>query len=145
MRMFYHFFASRVSQIIQDESSIIYTDFINDIGPIMSKLEEQGITSVAYYGELDAKSRYESYMKWKTDEVKVMVATSAFGMGIDKPDIRHIVRYGVPESLCSWAQELGRGGRDGKPATATILYSMSNTNHAMAWLLEHRNNTEHCE
>lgn len=95
------FFASRVSQIIQDECSIIYTDFINDIGPIMSKLEEQGITSVAYYGELDAKTRYESYMKWKTDEVKVMVATSAFGMGIDKPDIRHIVRYGVPESLCS--------------------------------------------
>ena len=52
-----------------------------------------------------------------------MVATSAFGMGIDNQDIRHIVRYGVPESLCSWAQELGRGGRDGHPATATILYA----------------------
>ena len=138
-------FATRVSQIIQDECSIIYTDFINDIGPIMSKLEEQGISSVAYYGELDAKSRYESYMKWKTDEVKVMVATSAFGMGINKHDIRHIVRYGVPENLCTWAQELGRGGRDGQPATATIFYSMSNTNHAMAWLREHHSNTEHCE
>ena len=111
----------------------------------MSKLEEQGITSVTYYRELDAKSRYESYMKWKTDEVKVMVATSAFGMGIDKHNIRHIVRYSVPESLCSWAQELGRGGRDGQPATAIIFYSMSNTNHAMAWLCEHHSNTEHCE
>lgn len=81
----------------------------------------------------------------KTDEVKAMAATSAFGMGIDKPHIRHIVRYSVLESLCSWVQELGRGGRDGKLATATILYSMSNTNHAMAWLHEHRNNTEPCE
>ena len=138
-------FATRVSQIIQDECSIIYTDFVNDIGPIMSKLEEQGISSVAHYGELDAKSIYESYMKWKTDEVKVMVATSAFVMGIDKHNIRHIVGYGVPENLCSWAQELGRGGRDGQPATATIFYSMSNISHAMAWLREHRTLRVHFE
>ena len=60
------YFAERVSVIIKDECSITYTDFINDIGPIMSKLEEHGINSVAYYGELDPKSRYEIYIKWKT-------------------------------------------------------------------------------
>ena len=127
-------FAKKVSETIKDQCCIIYTDFINSIGPIMSKLQDNGIDSLPYYGEMDSKSRYSNYMKWKNDEIKIIVATSAFGMGIDKEDIRHIVRYGVPESLTSWAQELGRAGRDGHPATASIYYSMDNTNHAMAWI-----------
>ena len=57
-------------------------------------------------------------------------------MGINKPDIHHILRYGVPESLFTWAQEFGCGGKDGGDATATILYSMANTDHAMAWIWE---------
>jgi len=89
--------------------------------------------------------RYLNYMKWKNDEVKVVVATAAFGMGIDKADIRHVVRYGVPESLTSWAQKLGRSGRDGQPSTATIYYSMNNTNHAMAWIRDHVINSEYCK
>ena len=56
----------------------------------MSKLQDNGIDSLPYYGEMDAKSRYSNYMKWKNDEVKVIVATAAFGMGIDKEDIRHV-------------------------------------------------------
>ena len=94
---------------------------------------------------MDAKSRYSNYIKWKNDEIKVIVATSAFGMGINKEDIRHIVRYGVPESLTSWAQELGRACRDGHPATATIYYSMDNTNHAMAWIRDHVSNANYCK
>ena len=89
----------------------------------MSKLAEHGIHSVVYHGETDPKSWTESYMKWKSGNVNIMVATTAFGMGINKPDIRHIVRYGVPESLCTWAQEFGHEGRDGGGATApnTVL------------------------
>ena len=64
-----------------------------------------------------------------------MVATSAFGMGINKPNIRHIIRYGVPENICSWAQELGRAGRDGNPVKATILYSATNIEHGGAWII----------
>ena len=139
-------FTARASQLIGNECAIIYTDLIRHVGPIMSKLAEHGIDSVAYYGEMDPKSRTESYMKWKSGNVNVMVATTAFGMGINKPDIHHIVRYGVPESLCTWAQEFGRGGRDGGGATATILYSMANTDHAMAWIREHvRTNQTHCK
>lgn len=59
----------------------------------MSKLEEHGIDSVPYYGEVDPKSQTESYMRWKSGDVNVMVATTAFGMSINT---RHIVRYGVP-------------------------------------------------
>ena len=57
----------------------------------VSALGELGINAVGYHGELDAPSRHESYLKWKSNEVKVIVATKAFGMGINKPDIRHIV------------------------------------------------------
>ena len=138
-------FAKKVSETINDECCIIYTDFINSIGPIMSKLLENGIESLPYYGEMDAKTRYSNYMKWKNDDVKVIVATAAFGMGIDKSNIRHVIRYGVPQSLTSWAQELGRAGRDGHPAIATIYYSMNNTNHAMAWTRDHVSNAEYCK
>ena len=56
-------------KLSKNECCIIYTDFINNIGPIMSKLQDNGIDSLPYYGEMDAKSRYSNYMKWKNDEI----------------------------------------------------------------------------
>ena len=100
-------FTKRAAEIMGSTSSIIYTDFIADIGPIVSALEEVGIQAVGYHGEMDAPSKQESFHKWKTGQVQIIVATKAFGMGIDKPDIRHVIRNGVPESMLSWAQELG--------------------------------------
>ena len=73
-----------------------------------------------------------------------MVATSAFGMGVNKSNIRNIIRYGVPENVCTWAQELGRAGRDGKPSKATIFYTMSDIEHAGAWI-KGRINTIHSD
>ena len=66
-------------------------------------------------------------------------------MGIDKSDIRHVIRNGVPENILSWAQELGRCGRDGKNATATILYCKSDLNHANAWVLNNLSNRSKCK
>ena len=144
MERVYAHFAARVSEILDGSSAIIYTDFIDDIGPIVSELSEYDIDCVAYHGEMDIQSRHTSYSKWRSGETKVMVATSAFGMGIDKPDIRNIIRYGVPENICSWAQELGRAGRDGKPSKATVFYSMSDSEHAGAWVKGNINNFEAC-
>ena len=97
----FSYFASRVAELLEDlQCTIVYTDFIDNVGLIMSELGDKGIDSVAYYGEMDIKSRSDSFEKWKSGEIKVMVATSAFGMGINKPDIRHIIRYGVPENVC---------------------------------------------
>ena len=101
-------FASKIVDKIGNDCTIIYTDFINSVGPIMSELSAFNVDSVAYYGEMDVKSRNESYHKWKDGEVNVMVATSAFGMGIDKSDIKHIIRLGVPENV-----QLGTGVRPG--------------------------------
>ena len=88
----FSYFASRVANILNgSESAIIYTDFIEDVGPITSELNDVGIDTVAYYGEMDIRSRNESFEMWRTGEIKVMVATSAFGMGINKANIRHII------------------------------------------------------
>jgi len=62
-----------------------------------------GIETVPCHGEMDVKSRNISYKRWKSEEVKIMVTTTAFGMGIDKKDIRYVVCYGVPKNLCGWA------------------------------------------
>ena len=140
----FRIFASRAVEIIGGNCAVVYVDFINNIGPIVNQLHSLGTDTVAYHGEMDIKSRDISYTKWKTGEIKIMVATTAFGMGIDKEDIRHVVRYGVPENLCSWTQELGRAGRDGKAATATIIYSSSNIDHASAWIKQHHHNQDYC-
>jgi len=99
-----------VKEIIADRCSIIYTDFIVDVGPILESLRMEGIEAVGYYGEMDDISKAESHALWREGRAQVIVATKAFGMGIDEADICHIIRHGVPESLNSWAQELGRAG-----------------------------------
>ena len=111
-----------VAEMSSAKPTIVYTDFITDVGMIISALNELSIEAVGYYGEMDPKQRLESYMKWKSREIQIMVATKAFGMGIDKANIRHEIRNGVPENVVSWAQELETAGRDGKPATATGIY-----------------------
>ena len=88
--------------------------------------------------------REDAYMQWKSNKVQVIVATKAFGMGIDKADIRHVIRNGVPESMASWAQELGRGGRDGEQAHATILYRSTDISHTNAWILNNLSNKARC-
>ena len=104
-------FAKYVADITSGESTIVYTDFIADVGAIVSSLNQVGIESVGYHGEMDPRDRMESYMKWKSGEVQIIVATKAFGMGINKANIRHVIRNGVPESIVAWTQELGRAGR----------------------------------
>lgn len=137
-------FARRVSDIFEGSSCIIYTDFIADVGPIVSALAELDIEAVGYHGEMDIPSQLESYMKWKSDRVHVIVATKAFGMGIDKPNIRHVIRNGVPENIPSWVQEMGRAGRDGQQSWATILYRKSDISHANAWILNNLSNKARC-
>lgn len=93
---------------------------------------------------MDPRERHESYLKWKSGQVNVMVATKAFGMGIDKSNIRHVICNGVPKSVMSWAQEFGRAGRDGLHSTATILYRKSDVRHADSWVWNNVKDQEKC-
>lgn len=132
---YFHTLANHVADIASSEVMIVYTDFISDIGSIVSSLADLGIEAVGYYGEMDPRERQESYKQWKSGQVNVMVATKAFGMGIDKGDIRHVIQNGVPENLISWVKEFGCAGRDGQHSTATIiLYRKSDIRHADPWV-----------
>ncbi len=93
-------------------------------------LQQQGITSGFYHGGLTNKSRFKTSSAWLNNEIQVMVATNAFGMGIDKPDVRTIVHLQLPDSIESYYQETGRAGRDGKLSTAQFIYNRNDIQHA---------------
>ncbi len=85
---------------------------------LASWLSRHGVVAKAYHAGLPSHVRSSVQQEWMTGKVKVIVATTAFGMGVDKPDVRLIVHSDLPESLDDYFQEVGRGGRDGKPAVA---------------------------
>ena len=86
-------------------------------------LNEAGITATFYHAGLDAVVKDERQNAWQQDKVRVMVATNAFGMGIDKPDVRLVIHMDCPDSIEAYFQEAGRAGRDGRKAYAVLLYN----------------------
>jgi ATP-dependent DNA helicase RecQ len=86
-------------------------------------LNEAGITATFYHAGLDAVVKDERQNDWQQDKVRVMVATNAFGMGIDKPDVRLVIHMDCPDSIEAYFQEAGRAGRDGKKSYAVLLYN----------------------
>ncbi|KAJ0075745.1 hypothetical protein Patl1_35065 [Pistacia atlantica] len=106
-------------------STIIYCTTIKDVEQIFKALLEVGIEAGMYHGQMGSKAREKSHRLFITDELRVMVATVAFGMGIDKPDIRHVIHYGCPKSLECYYQESGRCGRDGIASACWLYFARS--------------------
>lgn len=86
-------------------------------------LRSQGVSASFYHAGLGPKTRTERQQEWKDGRIRVMVCTNAFGMGIDKPDVRFVIHYDIPESPEAYFQEAGRGGRDGKRSYAVLLWN----------------------
>ncbi len=103
-------------------TGIVYARSRKRTREIAEFLKKQGISVDYYHAGLKAETRERKQMEWKTGKTRVIVATNAFGMGIDKPDVRFVIHHDVPESLEAYFQEAGRGGRDGKKAYAVLLY-----------------------
>ena len=103
--------------------SIVYVRSRKRTVELAQLLQREGITAEAYHAGLDPELKEQRQNQWKADQVRVMVATNAFGMGIDKPDVRLVVHYDLPSSLEEYYQEAGRGGRDGKESLAVSIVS----------------------
>ena len=106
-------------------TGIIYVRSRKKTEELAAFLAGNGISSSFYHAGLGQASRSDRQERWKNDEIRVMVCTNAFGMGIDKPDVRFVVHFDVPDSPEAYFQEAGRGGRDGKRSFAVLLWNSS--------------------
>ena len=109
----------------QGEAVIIYRFSRKDTENLARRLSDDGIEAFPYHAGLDGSIRRSTQERFVSDEVSVIVATIAFGMGIDKPDIRLVVHYDMPKSVEGYYQETGRAGRDGLPSDCVFFYSQA--------------------
>lgn len=106
-----------------DGPAIIYARSRKRTKEIAEILNKNGETALFYHAGLDSSVKDERQKAWQSDEARIMVATNAFGMGIDKPDVRLVIHIDCPDSLEAYFQEAGRAGRDGQRAYAVLLYN----------------------
>jgi ATP-dependent DNA helicase RecQ len=109
-----------------EKPGIVYVAARKTAETIMGALQEEGIHALFYHAGLRAKERHEIQDKFMSGQAEVIVATNAFGMGVDKADVRFVYHYDITDSLDSYYQEIGRSGRNGEPAEAVLFYRAQN-------------------
>jgi ATP-dependent DNA helicase RecQ len=117
----------RLKEILKEQSGgagIIYVPTVKQVDALCKWLIDEGFRAGQYHGRMKMPARETNQQAFMANEIDVMVATKAFGLGIDKHDIRFVIHYAVPDSIETYAQETGRAGRDGKRARAILFYRL---------------------
>ncbi len=112
----------RVVRQVSDGSAIVYAPTVARVGETVDFLEENGIAAIGYHGQMESSARRENQEKWMADEVRILVGTMAFGLGIHKPGVRAVIHLALPKSVEQYYQEAGRAGRDGLPADCLLFW-----------------------
>ena len=119
----------------KDESGIIYAATRKEVDKIYEGLLTRGYSVSRYHAGLSAEERKSNQEEFIKDNISIMVATNAFGMGIDKPNIRYVIHYNMPQSIENYYQEIGRAGRDGEESECVLLFTPGDV-HTQKYLIE---------
>src|SRR5258706_534034 len=117
----------RAVKQVSDGSIVVYSPTVARVGDTVDFLEENGVPAIGYHGQMESAARRENQEKWMADEVRVMVGTMAFGLGINKAAVRAVIHLSLPKSVEQYYQEAGRAGRDALPADCFLFWQKKDT------------------
>ncbi|XP_065560124.1 uncharacterized protein LOC136027105 [Artemia franciscana] len=127
--------AKRIIGTVNGQLAIVYFSYAREVNAACSAISSLGVKAAAFTGECSSLDKNHFHAAMRNGEIEILCATTAYGCGLNLPNVRCVVRFGLPKNMSSWMQEQGRAGRDGKPARAVILLNEKyDINRCVFWL-----------